>query len=355
MLRSSSSRRTSSVLAAAAAGLLLAASLGGREPSPVAARGTPSGTLLALMKELSTGCERIEDGLSSADPDAWSRAAREMHALLRGTAWPERPDAGGGFDALRERLEVTLGELAGLGSAQDLGAARQAFGEARTTCVTCHVKHRDDNAARGLYPALENVVSGRVELKDVEGEALEDRAWVLVFLERDAPDPVYPAPRQNPVLDQRERGFNPRVLPVVRGTTIDFPNDDSIFHNVFSLSKAKPFDLGVYEPGDSRSVTMDRTGLVNLYCNIHPEMSASIVVLGNPYFDLTDAEGRFVITDVPDGHWTLRAWNDLGAELRLELALADREWRELSLHLSESKRIVPHKNKFGLPYRQKYR
>lgn len=348
----SSSRPTSRALALAAAAALLGAALGSAGPRPAAARSDDS--LLALMKDLSAGCERLEDAFSAGTPTRVSQAAREMHGLLPGAPWP-RAGADEEFVRLRRRLEGTLQELAGLAGPRDLAPARQAFDELRATCVACHVKFRDDNAARGLYPTRGNVVSGRLELRDVAGDALEDRSAVLVFLERDTLDPPYPPPRKHPVLGQRDRRFHPRVLPVVRGTTIDFPNDDSIFHNVFSLSKAKPFDLGVYEPGDSRSVTLDQTGLVNLYCNVHPEMSASIVVLGNPFFDLSDAAGRFVISDVPDGHWTLRAWNDLGAETRLELTLENREWRELSLQLAETKRIVPHKNKFGLPYRQKYR
>src|SRR5256885_13468033 len=99
----------------------------------------------------------------------------------------------------------------------------------------------------------------------------------------------------------RENAFTPPVLPIMQGTTVEFPNDDPIFHNVFSLSKTKPFDLGLYKRGTNKSVTFDQPGLVKVYCNIHEKMIGYIAVLENPYFTLTDKEGKFKIADVPPG------------------------------------------------------
>ena len=123
-------------------------------------------------------------------------------------------------------------------------------------------------------------------------------------------------------------------IVALRGTTVDFPNDDDIFHNVFSLSKTAPFDLGVYEPGHSRSVTMERTGLVRVYCN---------------------EDGSYVIPGVPDGSWALRAWNDRGVDGSSALRLDGGEHGRVDLELRETRRVLPHKNKFGKPYAEKYR
>src|SRR5262249_17268743 len=150
------------------------------------------------------------------------------------------------------------------------------------------------------------------------------------------------------------REFHPRVLPVTVGTRVEFPNDDTIFHNVFSLSKAAPFDLGVYEPGHSASVLMERTGLVKVYCNIHPEMAASIVVLANPWYALTDRSGRFVVCGVPDGDYALRAWNDMGGESRQDISVSGGRVFETNIELAETSRSFSHNNKYGKPYTGKY-
>jgi len=261
-------------------------------------------------------------------------------------------------DAVRrshfERLGRTLHEMRELAGEGRVEGAAQALEEVRATCVSCHVLLRQDNETRGLFPAVGNTVSGQVTLQDLDGAPRADRSSVLLFLERTSEVP-HAHLRKNPVIDQRDRAFHPEILPVVCGTTVEFPNGDTIFHNIFSLSRVKPFDLGVYEPGDSRHVTMDQPGLVKIYCNIHPEMKASVVVLANPYFVLADADGRFVLAGVPDGEWTLRAWNELGADLRLPVELADGDWQRFELDLRETKRLLPHKNKFGKDYDKRYR
>jgi hypothetical protein len=142
---------------------------------------------------------------------------------------------------------------------------------------------------------------------------------------------------------------------VLVGARVEFPNDDTIFHNVFSLSKVAPFDLGVYEPGETASVRTERTGLVRVYCNIHPEMAASIVVLDNPWFALTDPAGRFAVCGVPDGEYLLRAWNDMGAEASQRVQLVGGQVFETRLALQETRRGLSHANKFGKPYSEKYR
>jgi hypothetical protein len=111
-------------------------------------------------------------------------------------------------------------------------------------------------------------------------------------------------------MNQQDQTFVPHVLAVTVGTTVDFPNSDVTFHNVFSLSKAKAFDLGRYSRGKSKSVRFDRPGVVQVFCDIHSHMSAYILVFAHRYFDVTDSSGRFTINAVPPGSYTLAVWHE---------------------------------------------
>jgi len=111
-------------------------------------------------------------------------------------------------------------------------------------------------------------------------------------------------------ISQEHESFVPRVVAVTRGSTIDFPNADPYFHNVFSLSSALTFDLGRYPMGRSKSATLTNAGLVKVYCHIHSHMSASILVLDHPYFAMPDVDGSFTIPDVPPGTYTIVGWHE---------------------------------------------
>jgi plastocyanin len=137
-----------------------------------------------------------------------------------------------------------------------------------------------------------------------------DRRTAVVYLET-APRGAFEVPPPgHAVLDQRDETFVPHVLAITVGTTVDFPNSDRIFHNVFSLSKAKPFDLGRYPRGASRSVRFDRPGMVRVFCEIHSHMSAFILVFAHRFFDTTDSAGRYAIEGVPSGTYSLAVWNE---------------------------------------------
>jgi plastocyanin len=112
------------------------------------------------------------------------------------------------------------------------------------------------------------------------------------------------------VMDQRNETFVPHVLAIMTGTTVDFPNSDAFYHNVFSLSKIARFDLGRYAAGRSRSVRFDKAGIVRVFCDIHSHMNAYILVFSHPFFALTNTEGRYAIDNVPPGTYNVIAWNE---------------------------------------------
>jgi plastocyanin len=118
------------------------------------------------------------------------------------------------------------------------------------------------------------------------------------------------------VIDQRDMKFLPRVLPVLVGTTVDFPNNDKTFHNVFSTSEAKKFDLGLYPAGKSRSVVFDKSGVVKILCNVHPNMEAYVVVKDHSYFAASDKRGNYQVKALPLGKYRLEVWHpEFGAQV----------------------------------------
>ncbi len=135
-------------------------------------------------------------------------------------------------------------------------------------------------------------------------------------------------PTSRPKVIQINRRFIPEVLPVVVGTTVDFPNFDPFFHNAFSYSKTKKFDLGRYPTGKSRSVSFDKPGAVRIFCEIHSDMNCVVLVLENPHFAYPDAEGRFKIEKVPEGEYVLKVWHKTS------------EWGSRPVHVSDEKPVA---------------
>ena len=181
-------------------------------------------------------------------------------------------------------------------------AAQVRPGESRPTGVI-----RGRVEIRRVPPAPERR-PGTSDLAIPAGRDLADRRRAIVFLET-APRGAFEE-RDLPRLrmDQRRETFVPRLLAIMTGTTVDFPNSDPIFHNVFSLSKPQRFDLGRYPQGRSKSVRFDKPGVVRVFCDIHSHMSAFIVVFSHPYFAVTDADGRYRIDGVPAGTYSVAAW-----------------------------------------------
>ena len=217
-------------------------------------------------------------------------------------------------------------------------------------------------SARGATPG-EVTIEGTVTVLDREGKPKSHNDGVIVFLDDVEHPPAATPPGPHAVLRQVDKAFVPSVLPIVVGTTVDFPNNDTVFHNVFSLSKTQPFDLGIYEQGGSRSVTFDQPGLVKVYCNIHPQMVGHVVVLPTPYFAVTDAAGHFVIRQAPLGRATVRTWYPASRSWPEQtVAVTPQGVHDLQLRLLENVHLelreetitLEHKNKWGQAYPAKY-
>ena len=195
-------------------------------------------------------------------------------------------------------------------------------------------------------------VIGRVSMYG--GTAPEDRASAVVWL-----IPVGGSSDAMPmhgVLRQKNKSFEPHLLVVTKGSTVDFPNLDPWFHNVFSLFNGKKFDLGLYEAGTTRTVHFDREGVSYIFCNIHPEMSAVVVVVSSPYFAVAGKNGDFSIASVPPGRYTLHVWSEnalpetlLAMTHELEVNGTTHSVGTLRIRETETAK-AHHKNKYGQDY-----
>jgi plastocyanin len=139
---------------------------------------------------------------------------------------------------------------------------------------------------------------------------LSDRLKSVVYLDSAPRGAFEQVETPRAVMDQRGERFVPHVLAITTGTIVDFPNSDRIYHNVFSLSKTRQFDLGRYAAGHSMPVRFDRAGVVRVFCEIHSHMNAFILVFSHPFYSLTDNDGRYRIENVPPGAYNVIAWNE---------------------------------------------
>ncbi|HYP07996.1 MAG TPA: carboxypeptidase regulatory-like domain-containing protein [Bryobacteraceae bacterium] len=201
-------------------------------------------------------------------------------------------------------------------------------------------------------------VSGTVTLLDSRDPAVRGRkdfSGVVVWLEPvSGSASVRPSPRAQII--QKNKRFTPHILAIAAGTTVDFPNFDPIFHNAFSNFEGKVFDVGLYAPGASRAVRFDRPGIVRVFCNIHPHMSAIIAVVNTPHFATSQTDGRYQIANVPAGEYRLQVMHERATQETLDrlarrVVITDGAFTISPIEISESGYLpVPHKNKYGKPY-----
>lgn len=204
-------------------------------------------------------------------------------------------------------------------------------------------------------------IFGRVLLSNSQDAAVnkkKDFAGVVVWLKPVDESSVSETSKRVQIL-QKDKKFHPHILVIRRGTTVDFPNADPIFHNAFSNFDGQIFDIGLYPPGSSRAIRFDRPGIVRVFCNIHPSMSAIIVVVDSPYFTTTDSAGGYSFPNVLPGEYELHVFHE-----RATPEILDELVRVISVEgsgvtippvkISEAGYLpVAHKNKYGRDYPSK--
>jgi hypothetical protein len=223
--------------------------------------------------------------------------------------------------------------------------------------AACCAPHRTD--AQSTPNAEANAVTGDVVI-DRAGAAAhthsKDFSQVVVWLTPVDGSAPFVKPTKPPRLVQENKTFTPHVLAVQVGTTVEFPNDDPFFHNIFSMYDGKRFDLGLYEAGTTRSVRFDRPGVSFLFCNIHAQMSAVVLALDTPYFATSDKAGRISIPDVPVGRYQLHVWYERSVPEKLapltRSVTISPDARSLgAIHVAENPNYsFSHKNKYGEDY-----
>lgn len=192
-------------------------------------------------------------------------------------------------------------------------------------------------------------LSGKVVVLDKGNKSATDVGQAVVWLEGARLAPAAPVAAQIVASDKELR---PRVVVVTAGSSVSFPNSDPFDHNVFSLSEEGPFDLGLYGRGNAKSVQFKRPGIVRVYCNVHAQMSAFVVVRESPYYAQPGGDGTFAIGPVPAGEYTLHAWHERAAEFpsrTLQVTASGLSGLEVQLD-ARGYKFVQHLNKFGQPY-----
>lgn len=188
-------------------------------------------------------------------------------------------------------------------------------------------------------------LSGKVR---VTGRAAGPEVATVVYAEPlDSPAPKRPAKAR---LEQRDKTFVPHVLALPVGSKVDFPNNDVIYHNIFSLSPPDPFDLGLYGARASKSRTFSKPAVLRVFCNIHPQMTAVLLIVPTPYITEADAAGTYRL-ELPPGRYRVTAWSERSSPASLEVTVAPGGAVAPELALDESGYVeLPHKNKYGVDY-----
>jgi plastocyanin len=202
-------------------------------------------------------------------------------------------------------------------------------------------------------------VAGAVEITNSKDPAVrrnKDYSGVVLWLERVDGATFSPGPPRHLKMLQQDRHFRPHVLAISVGSTVDFPNLDPIYHNAFSNFSGQPFDTGLYPPGTNRSIVFTSPGIVRVFCNIHPTMSAIIAVSPTPWYALTGSPGTYQIPNVPPGEYQLRIFYERALPENLKflerrISVPEEGLRLPLISISETGYIpVPHLNKHGKEY-----
>jgi len=180
-----------------------------------------------------------------------------------------------------------------------------------------------------------------------DGKPAQDADEAVVWVE----GPKLRARPTGSTVAMKSKAFVPRVTVVTVGGKVEFPNQDAIFHNVFSVSGENRFDLELYKKPKSAFKVFEQPGVVRIYCNIHPQMSGFVLVRDNPFWARVGADGKFSVPDVPAGTWVVKAWHERSGESAQSVEVGEAGVVEASFTLDASKfKRAPHKNKFGKDY-----
>lgn len=210
--------------------------------------------------------------------------------------------------------------------------------------------------ALGPTVAMSSTVVGKIEVLNADrkssrssGSASDVVVWLTAAHDLPSIQPEHVR------LIQRDKMFHPHTLVIPVGSTVDFPNDDPIYHNAFSNFDGQIFDIGLYAPGTSKSEKFSRAGVVRVFCDIHPSMSALIVVVDTPFFTKAGHDGRYQFANVPAGAYEVHVFDERDTKdsnARLTISVSDEERCVVpQIRLSEAGYVqAPHKNKYGLDY-----
>jgi plastocyanin len=206
--------------------------------------------------------------------------------------------------------------------------------------------------ACGCGAAQDAIFRGRIEVVH-HSTHRSGSSDVVVWLTPLQPQETNP-PAHVARLVQKDKRFSPHVIAVRVGAEIEFPNQDPFFHDVFSIYRGKPFDLGLYESGTTRKVRFSQPGVSYIFCNIHPEMSAAVVAVPAPYYAVTSADGGFQISQMPPGRYKMEFWYELASESELAALTHEVEvtagGAPVALTLQSSDIPARHLNKYGQEY-----
>jgi len=195
-------------------------------------------------------------------------------------------------------------------------------------------------------------VAGTVTIlrKGVAGEAANTVVWIENLKVPGGGGAAGPRLLHGEMKSQGKK-FVPRVVTVEKSAEVDFPNADAIYHNVFSVSPANRFDLGLYRSGGSKQKRFDEPGLVRVYCNIHPQMVGFVMVVDSDFAAVTGPDGAFRFENVPAGTWTVKVWNEEGGEAGSPVTVRAGAQTPAAFQLDATAfRREPHKNKYGKEY-----
>ncbi len=188
------------------------------------------------------------------------------------------------------------------------------------------------------------MISGVVRLKGVTPQSAAPVVlYVTGFNEEPDKAPVR--------MTQKDLAFTPPVLPLTVGATVEFANEDPVWHNVFSISKARAFDLGMTKKPEKKTITFAKTGVIDVFCNIHPQMVGTIIVLPNRAFAVADKDGRYRIANVPAGDYKIFAWSRRSEVQTKPVKVTASGTTSLDWEIAQDKAPPQHKNKFGQDYK----